>query len=173
MGRIKKSIITTIQFNTENLSSYINFKMDFKAGLFGCFSSLPNCCAVICCQPCMWGRIAHKVKFLNIGGLVWTIIISILVFGMAIMNQLNAMSEVPMKHLVFGLIALGLTSVLVVLTCSLRTKVRKTNNIAGNPVCDFFVSLCCGICSICQMSTEAGLDEKACHLCNYPEAETV
>ena len=128
----------------------------------------------------MWGRIAHKVKFLNIGGLVWTIIISILFFGrflLKITEQIIEFSEPTIRiyysNLLFGLVALGLTLVLVVLTCSLRTKVRETNNIAGSPVCDFFVSLCCGTCSICQMSTEAGLDEKACHLCDYPEAETV
>ena len=154
-----------------------NQESDFKVGLFSCFSSCSNCCAVACCHPCMWGRIAQKVDFLGIKGLVWTIIISILIFSYAVLNQLNISALVNNKMVklneMFGLLSLGLFSVLVVLTCVLRTRVREANNISGSALCDFFASLCCSGCAICQMSTEAGLDERAFDICNYPEPETV
>lgn len=157
-----------------------NQKTEFKVGLCGCFSSIPNCCAVCCCEPCMWGRIAQKVDFLGIKGLVWTIILTLLTFTVVLFDALNKSATelplgtpIPQKHIVFGMISFGLTVVYVVLTCSLRTRVRQSNNITGTSLCDFFASLCCGCCSICQMSTEAGLDENSCDLCNYPEPEII
>ena len=171
-----------------------NQEGDFKVGLCGCFSSCSNCCAVCCCQPCMWGRIAGKFNFLGIKGLHW-IIISILVFSYAVLNQLSISAvassialgvnsalvnnekietEIPTYYKIFGVFSMGISLVFIVLTCALRTKVRESNNISGSALCDFFASLCCGMCSICQMSTEAGLDEeRAFDICNYPEPDIV
>ena len=157
-----------------------NQEGDFKVGLCGCFSSCSNCCAVCCCHPCMWGRIAGKVNFLGIKGLHWTILISILVFSYALnvlggssawVNNVKIEIEIPTYlSTIFGVLSM----VLGVLTCVLRTKVRESNNISGSVLCDFFASFCCCMCSICQMSTETGLDEeRAFDICNYPEPEIV
>lgn len=47
-------------------------KNEFNTGLCSCFNNIPNCFAVWFCLPCVWGRIAHKTKFMGIKGQYWT-----------------------------------------------------------------------------------------------------
>ena len=74
---------------------------------------------------------------------------------------------------IVSLIVFGFGLAIVILACLLRTNVRASKNIAGTMFSDFLASMCCTLCTICQMSTEAGLGEEPFNLCNYPEPETV
>ena len=58
-----------------------SFETGFEAGLFGCFGNCSNCLATLLCLPCIWGRIAQKVSFLKLKGVIWAVIILILLAG--------------------------------------------------------------------------------------------
>jgi len=150
---------------------------EFKTGLCSCFNNVPLCFAVLCCKPCMWGRIAHKTKFMGIKGQYWTslfVVMAIIYAGFDVNFRVynRVITESTAFHL-WCIAFIVVFAVTIFLTRLLRARVRKVQNISGNWCNDGLVSAFCFPCAVCQMSSEVGLDRDACNVCYFPESDIV
>lgn len=153
-----------------------SFETGFQVGLLSCFGNFKNCLATSLFFPCIWGRIAQKVSFMKLKGVIWAVILLALIAGMitcSLFYQLEADPNYNGKNDTLFYIAGGIFLLVGLITGLLRTQVRKAKNLSGNFVVDCLVSTVCTTCATCQMSTETEIADDACAILSCPDPDIV
>ncbi|KAF0775121.1 hypothetical protein DYB28_003041 [Aphanomyces astaci] len=142
------------------------YELQWKAGVFGCFTDCwPNCAMAFFCPCVSLAQTLHRVG-------VYSYTVGLLVFGvlyavMGISDYIQFTRNVDDNDDMWGpadswaTVYILLGAVNVILVMRVRAAVRDLQHIQGGSVCeDFWCVLCCQCCIIAQLATEVHAYDK-------------
>jgi len=143
------------QPSTRRFASYSNHdEGKWKDGLFDCCSQCsPSCCMATWCPCVILGQMYQKTRQGKCRNIAGGFILGMLVYAVLVEFLPDAATSICSIF----------TMWLFILTCALRSVIRKQKDIDGSDMDDCCVSFWCTCCAIAQMARQTYNYTKRCH----------